>query len=636
MKIFFIYLSLTFFYSSIVFGQPDQSALLEQLQKSKQDTTKVNLLLSLGETEIDNPKSFKKHLQESFVLSRNLNFKNGLHKYYSLMTKFYMFQNKPDSCIYFAKKGIANAKTISLDKLAQSYSNLGAAYSIKGYTDSTSIALLKALEIQEKLAPNLYRLTSIYLNLSAASYRVDDFKNVINYSRKSVFYATKNPKHTFLAEAHINLGLGFAYTKELDSADFHYNKALKMAYKNQNIIQQLYTLENIVDLYHIKRNYPKMLETAKLFQKISTANPQYVTEKIKSDLLLSKANLLNDNILFAKKHGEMCIKNAKKEDSDAEIVKKIHYLMYEIETRQGNFSKAEDYYVVYDSINTAFKGQETQNNINLLNTKYNVAKKDAALQFQKVALERNRIIILLLSTGLIFLAILGWLVFKARARKQKIMNQANQIDASKLVIKIQEDERTRIAKDLHDGLGSLLSGVKHSLQGLKNNINLESNHAKTFDQSLFVLDQGIKDLRSIAHDMIPQNLINFGLKLALDDFCKQINASTEISVYFNPINLDDYHKDVTYSITIYRIVQELIHNVMKHAFAKNLIVQLSVYDKKLNITIEDDGKGFDTTLLEVASGMGLSNVKNRVLVLEGILQITSNKQGTTVNIDFPL
>lgn len=621
-----------------VYGQKDRNVLLQELARAKQDTNQVHLLMDIGETFVDEPKKFKQYLSKSFSLARKLNHANGEGRYYSLMAKYYSYQNEPDSCIYFSKRGVENAKKLKLDKQAQSYSNLAFAYTAKGYTDSTRFALLKALHIEEKLKPDPYRLAILYVNLSANSYAIHDYKKMIAYSRKSLYYANKHPKKRFLAEAHINLGLGFSNDKALDSGYYHYGKALEIAYENQNALQQLYVLENMTDLWSTKRNYPKMLETAKIFHKISKANPEYVSEWIKSDRLLGWAYLFNNQIDQAKSYAEIALKNSTKEEDNSENVMQIHHLMYEIETRLGNYSKAEDHFIVYDSIDNLFRGEETLQNINLLNTKFKVEKKNAEIKLHKATLERNKIIILLLSVGLISLLVLGWFIYKNRQKKQKIAAQIQQIIASKSIIKTQEDERTRIAKDLHDGLGSLLSGVKHSLHSMKNSFIMEANDAQSFEKTIDILDQGIKDLRNIAHNMIPENLIKFGLETATRDYCSQINYANKLKVTFSPINMDNYHKDFTHSITVYRIIQELVHNVVKHAQAQNLIVQLAAQGNTLHITIEDDGKGFDANnpKIQQSNGIGLSNVKNRVSVLEGSLQITSNQLGTTVNIELPL
>ncbi len=634
MKLSVKLLLLCFLCSILAYGQKDRKVLLQELAKAKQDTAKVYLLLDVAETYIDDPKNFKQYLQKSFSLSKKLNHPNGEGRYYQLMAKFYSYQNEPDSCVYFAKKGVENARKLKFDKQAQSYSNLAYAYTIKGYPDSTRFALLKALHIEEKLKPDPYRLAILYVNLSANSYAIHDYKKMIAYSQKSLYYANKHPKKRFLAEAHINLGLGFTNDKALDSADYHYSRALELAYKNQNVIQQLYVLENITDLWNIKRNYPKMLETAKIFHNISKANPEFVSEWIKSDRLLGRAYLFNNQVDKAKSYAEIALKNSTKEKDNPENVMQLYYLLYEIETRLGNYSKAEDHYTVYDSIDNVFRGEETQQNINILNTKFKVEKKNAELKLQKAALERKEMIIFFLSFGIVALVVLGWFVYKNREKKQKIETQIQQIVASKSIIKTQEDERTRIAKDLHDGLGGLLSGVKQSLHGMKNSFIMEANEAQSFEKTIDILDQGIRDLRNIAHNMIPENLIKFGLETAARDYCSYINNSNTLKVAFSPINMVDYHKDFTYSVTVYRIIQELVHNAVKHAEAKNLIVQLAAQSKTLQITIEDDGKGFDTN--NTTNGIGISNVRNRVSVLEGTMQITSNHLGTTINIELPI
>jgi len=141
-------------------------------------------------------------------------------------------------------------------------------------------------------------------------------------------------------------------------------------------------------------------------------------------------------------------------------------------------------------------------------------------------------------------------------------------------------------------------------------------------------------MRRVAHNMMPEALLKFGLDTALKDLCNDINQTGALQVNYQSIGMEHALIDQTTAITVYRIVQELINNTMKHAAATNSIVQLSKTDNKLTITVEDDGKGFDTTCLHMAKGIGWTNIMNRIEFLRGKLDIHSQEgKGTSVLIE---
>jgi two-component system, NarL family, sensor kinase len=141
----------------------------------------------------------------------------------------------------------------------------------------------------------------------------------------------------------------------------------------------------------------------------------------------------------------------------------------------------------------------------------------------------------------------------------------------------------------------------------------------------------------VAHNMMPETLVKFGLDTALKDFCNDINQSGALKVNYQSIGLENITIDSVTSITIYRIVQELINNTMKHAGASNAIVQVSRAGGFLTVTVEDDGKGFDTAILSAARtrhGIGWNNIQNRVEFLKGKLDVNSSPgKGTSVHIE---
>ncbi len=201
----------------------------------------------------------------------------------------------------------------------------------------------------------------------------------------------------------------------------------------------------------------------------------------------------------------------------------------------------------------------------------------------------------------------------------------------------QEEERGRLAKDLHDGLGGILSGVKYSFTNMKQQFILSEENARAFEKSMGMLDESISELRRVAHNMMPETLMKLTLDEALQDFCQQVTDSGAIAVSYQGFGMEGLIAENTIKITAYRIVQELVNNIIKHAGAKKALVQVMAKDDMLKITVEDDGKGFDTSSLHLAGGIGYKNTKSRIEFLKGKLDVQSKRnEGTSVYIEIPL
>jgi Signal transduction histidine kinase len=217
----------------------------------------------------------------------------------------------------------------------------------------------------------------------------------------------------------------------------------------------------------------------------------------------------------------------------------------------------------------------------------------------------------------------------------KALKQQEQLNLYRAVMDVQEEERNRIARDLHDGLGGLLAGVKLRLAMIITKNRAENNALNApVRAAIDELDNSVNELRRIARNMMPEALLYNGLGPALADLCNYLDAPAT-AVKFQGIGLKtSYPHDVL--IGVYRIVQELLNNAVKHAQASQIIVQCSDGDNHLFLTVEDDGRGFvyeDKT----KRGLGLKNIENRVALLKGRIEVESKiNQGTTVNIEIPV
>jgi len=200
------------------------------------------------------------------------------------------------------------------------------------------------------------------------------------------------------------------------------------------------------------------------------------------------------------------------------------------------------------------------------------------------------------------------------------------------VIQGQESERTRIAKDLHDGLGGLLSTVKIHFLTVQQEIE-SINKLLTFKKATHMLDDACEEVRRIAHNMMPDALDQLGLSAVILDLSQALEEKGYV-VHTQLLNVEDRLPEEL-EINLYRIIQELVNNIIKYAEATQIIIQLSRDGDKIFLTVEDNGRGFDP--ITKYSGIGLQNIRSRVDFLSGEIDISSQPgDGTSVFISLPL
>lgn len=207
--------------------------------------------------------------------------------------------------------------------------------------------------------------------------------------------------------------------------------------------------------------------------------------------------------------------------------------------------------------------------------------------------------------------------------------QRNMLSAA---VEVQESERRRIASDLHDGIGSLLSATRLYLRQLKPDSASEKVKAIQ-DSSLGILDEVIQNTRRITHDLLPPVLEKFGFRAAAEDLCEKIDGAGEVTVHCQLIGERKLRSDQ--EVALYRIVQELINNTLKHANATTISVTGKWEAKTYIVNYKDDGIGFDFKA-NAAAGLGLRNIESRVTVLDGELNWqTSPGNGLDIKISLP-
>jgi len=261
-------------------------------------------------------------------------------------------------------------------------------------------------------------------------------------------------------------------------------------------------------------------------------------------------------------------------------------------------------------------------------------------QVQKIALERQRLwrniiigVAALLLLTVIFL--LNRHQLKQKNRYQRELNR-QQVELFNAIAATQEQERKRIAQDIHDSLGSVLSAAKLKLAEVRE-LRPEFGADEKFITGINLLDEASAELRNISHNIMPATLSKLGLVPALKNLSEKISSNKGLQVSFSAHEFESRLDEQT-EISIYRIILELINNIVKHALASHATVQLVKYPDNINITVEDNGKGFDyPKTLQEKKGIGLGNIQSRVDYMKGVINIDAvSGRGTTVIIDIPL
>jgi two-component system, NarL family, sensor kinase len=277
-----------------------------------------------------------------------------------------------------------------------------------------------------------------------------------------------------------------------------------------------------------------------------------------------------------------------------------------------------------------------------------IVQRNAELQIerqrriQQAVLARQQIWRNIIIGSLIFAFVIVIMLYNRRRIKQKMIYQQRfneqQNEMFNIAATAQDKERKRIAEDIHDGLGSVLSAAKLKLSSLEEDGKLLTEEQKgKYQATLSLLDDAATELRNISHNIMPATLSKLGLIAALKNVIGNISSRTGLRVQFEENGFDSRSEEAT-EISIYRIVLELLNNVIKHAGATKAIVQLIKYPDYINITVEDNGRGFEyQKTVEENKGIGLSSIVSRVNYLKGTMHIDAVPgRGTTIIIDIPM
>ncbi|HLP74029.1 MAG TPA: sensor histidine kinase [Bacteroidales bacterium] len=521
---------------------------------------------------------------------------------------------------------------------ASAYNDIANGLKVQNELQQSVQYYLKNISLLERIGSEKELVLS-YCNLSSVFGDIQEYAKQKEYAQKALSTAKKIGTrqelfmaYFILANSYSVLGDNNSAKTNLDSASVYYiaNSNIDMIFTYYLISAQVFSKLNQLDsaIYYLEKSYD-----------VSEKN-NYSYGKAESLIQLGAVSIQQKKYDSAERYLLNGMKNAKSIGYFNMLYESYKYLS-DLYAVTGRYKQAYESFQKYTEFSDSLINMDSKKYATELEKKYESVKKDHQLELQRIELHRKNIINLMLILTAIILLIISLLSYRNIKIKQKLQQQRiieleteKQLEATEAVLKGEEQERTRLAKDLHDGLGGMLSGIKYSFTTMKGNLVMTPENHQAFERSMDMLDSSIREMRRVAHNMMPEALIRFGLDTALNDFCNDINQSGALKVNYQSLGMENISIDSTVAITLYRIVQELINNVMKHAQARTAIVQVTKSNNILSVTVEDDGKGFDTGILKTNKGIGWASVQNRVEFLKAKLDIRSKAgEGTSVQIE---
>ncbi len=619
-----------------------RDSLMKLLVRAKEDTGKAMLLLRLADHyETNNQDSSVYYLEKSKALSESLKFEKGLYHYYEQSAIVSFTKGDYGKAMEEQKSALALARQLKDSSFViNTLNNIGIVYSYLGKFEEQLDYTLQVKNMVEAIKDSS-KISGIYHNLANCYANLKQYRKSTDYALLSVQVHTRyNKRNDYINRVYATLGQNYEDLQIIDSALYYYDKAIKESVRLNDTYAEAAIYGYKSNLYANRNQFREMLKASE--KSLSLARELQSRQMLASSLYnVAYANFFNDNNAKARKEINEALLIAT-EDSLTDELKNSYIILSYIAAKDGDYATSLLAKIKSDSIQEAILNEQVIKSAAELENKYETEKKDNQIKLQTATILKKNVLNYILIGSAITILIIFLLSYRTYKHKRKLQQQRineleteKQLTATEAVLKGEEQERTRLAKDLHDGLGGMLSGIKYSFTTMKGNLIMTTENAQAFERSMDMLDSSIKEMRRVAHNMMPEALVKYGLDTALKDFCNDINQSGALKVTYQSIGMETAKIDQTTAITIYRIVQELISNTMKHATAKSAIVQLSKVDGPLNVTVEDDGKGFDTQILQRSKGIGWTNIQSRIDFLKGKLDVQSaNGKGTSVHIEF--
>lgn len=503
----------------------------------------------------------------------------------------------------------------------------GIAYDMKGMYDSAAYYLYEASRLAEEINSDSLQVV-VFSNLGILQYEMRNPEEALNYYRQALAIAEKQKDSVKMANQLNNIGnVYLSLTKEYGKAIPYLEQCVeigrKIGYSGAGRVAGI----NLAMIYLEAQEPDRAIREAETL--IDLFGPNTYADFTIAQALKQKHQYKDAIPIYQ----DLLKRALDTKEFELEILKELA----DCYQSAHELDRAMDYLARYHAKKDSLHNLATDKTIYDLKIMYETEKKEteiAGLKKEKHLVTGIGIIAvaLLLSLVCILFALYWYMRGKKLFAEQRAakLEQEKQLIASQALLDGEAQERTRLARDLHDGLGGYLTGVRLKLNEMKRGgLIIEDDDVGSFEMVLNLLDTSIRELRRIAHNMMPESLSRFGLKVALTDFCRSTSY-----VEFGWFG-DETRLSRQIEVIAYRIILELVNNALKHSGASHILVHVVQNTDRLALTVDDNGCGFDTSAK--ASGTGIDNIRTRVASAGGTIDVYSKTgQGTEVNIEFKL
>jgi two-component system NarL family sensor kinase len=504
----------------------------------------------------------------------------------------------------------------------------------KKYNEAIPV-LKENLKLNEKIKNrNVERVSTS--TLASCYERIGDEENAEKYLKAALIIAQEDDDKESLIINYNNYASFLSGTNRLNEAITLEKKALAIAKTSPEFLKFKHTLYSSLAAFYNEINDMK---SAFLYKDSQIVHKELLINETSNGKLLELQTKYETNL----KENKISLLNKSDSLKGLQVVAQqlaISKNLFDIS--QQKFALAEDSLMLFSQNQTILQNRLDstikEKKINTL-TKEGL-QKELALQQKQAAIKQknNTIIIVAISSALLLL--IGYGLFRKKQLEQKAIlatEQAKQREQlTKAVIDAEENERKRIGSDLHDGVGQLFSAVKMNLSGLFDRINFESNNEKFLaEKTLALVDESCKEVRIISHKMMPNTLLKSGIASDIKSFIEKLDEQN-LKVNFSAKGFSDQleHNE---EVILYKVIQELVSNIIKHAKASELTIAIENDKKFIRALIKDNGVGFNVAAIDGFTGIGLKNINTRIQYLKGTVHFDSApNKGTAVSIMVPL
>lgn len=551
---------------------------------------------------------------------------------------YYNKTEKFDSVLYFTQKNIRYFKSKNSQdlKLVDLYNLEGAYFMHLNKQREALERYYASLKIADANNDVLSKIKSV-TNIGWAFMELNQCDTAVVYFRTAIVLMRSNSFDRFAA-VYNNIASCYGDLKKYDSAKKFVLIGIDIAKKNDDLVAEANGLNILGTVYEQYKQYDeelKVLTQAKAIRE-KLGDPFFIVSDMATIAgLYSKTGQYQKGIEISNQALDIAKRN--------DIVIKLP-LIYQALARNyegaGNYAAAMNIYKQLSSMKDSMYANASPQALAEMRTKYETEKKERMIHEQQSKLTRQKIVIGAGIALFILASLLGYTQYRRSQWKQEAKMRAavlkQQEEATKAVIEAEEAERQRIAKDLHDGVGQMMSAAKMNLSAYESNVLFKNEEEKqSFEKIIELVDESCKEVRAVSHNMMPNALLKNSLASAIREFIDKLDHN-KLQVHLYTEGLEE-RLDANVETVLYRVIQECVNNVIKHAEANTLDISVIRETNEITATIEDNGKGFDTSDKETFDGIGLKNIRTRVEYLKGIVDFDSSPgKGTLVALHVPL